>query len=203
MGQGLLMEIYQKSFSDFHQNIAQILLTKDVFSNKIKSSNARETFETLFELGIIPIVNENDSISTDEIQEESFGDNDILSAMTAEMVGADTLLILSDVNGLYDSNPAENDEARLISSVARITQDIIQAAGSAGTPLGTGGMATKIGAAKYATRRGINTVIASGDDVRNVYRILDGCNVGTIFFSRPVKTKTRIQNETKKENSHD
>ena len=155
------------------------------------------------ELGIIPIVNENDSISTDEIQEESFGDNDILSAMTAEMVGADTLLILSDVNGLYDSNPAENDEARLISSVARITQDIIQAAGSAGTPLGTGGMATKIGAAKYATRRGINTVIASGDDVRNVYRILDGCNVGTIFFSRPVKTKTRIQNETKKENSHD
>jgi glutamate 5-kinase len=203
VGQGLLMEIYQKSFSDFHQNIAQILLTKDVFSNKIKSSNARETFETLFELGIIPIVNENDSISTDEIQEESFGDNDILSAMTAEMVGADTLLILSDVNGLYDSNPAENDEARLISSVARITQDIIQAAGSAGTPLGTGGMATKIGAAKYATRRGINTVIASGDDVRNVYRILDGCNVGTIFFSRPVKTKTRIQNETKKENSHD
>ena len=100
VGQGLLMEIYQKSFSDFHQNIAQILLTKDVFSNKIKSSNARETFETLFELGIIPIVNENDSISTDEIQEESFGDNDILSAMTAEMVGADTLRILSEVYGL-------------------------------------------------------------------------------------------------------
>ncbi|MGI6110533.1 MAG: glutamate 5-kinase [Eubacteriaceae bacterium] len=182
VGQGLLMEIYQKSFSDFHQNIAQILLTKDVFSNTIKSSNARDTFDTLFELGIIPIVNENDSISTDEILEECFGDNDILSAMTAEMVGADALLILSDVDGLYDSNPMENEEARLIPSVIKITPDIMRSAGSSATRFGTGGMSTKIGAAHYATRRGINTVIASGEDVRNVYRILDGCNVGTIFF---------------------
>lgn len=126
VGQGLLMEIYQKSFSDFHQNIAQILLTKDVFSNKIKSSNARETLRRCSSSGSSRLSTKTTVSRRTKFRKKAFGDNDILSAMTAEMVGADTPLILSDVNGLYDSNPAENDEARLISSVARITQDIIQ-----------------------------------------------------------------------------
>lgn len=183
VGQGLLMEIYQKFFSEYHQNIAQILLTKDVFTNPVKRHNANNTFEGLLELGVIPIVNENDSISTDEIQEECFGDNDILSAMTAEMVGADLLIILSDVDGLYDDNPAVNTDARLIACVQSITPQIREAAGASSSGLGTGGMSTKIAAADYAGQRGINTVIASGEDVESIYDILDGKEIGTLFLS--------------------
>lgn len=180
VGQSLLMEIYQQSFSDYHQNIAQILLTKDVFDGGIKEENCKETFKTLFDFGVIPIVNENDAISTDEIQEECFGDNDILSAMTAALVEADLLLILSDVNGLYDRSPKE-EGASQIPQVDEITDEICKIAGEAGTRLGTGGMATKIGAARYAADRGIETVIASAEDVDNIYKILDGVCLGTYF----------------------
>lgn len=185
VGQGLLMQIYHKFFDEFHQNVGQILLTKDVFKHSIKRNNAMNTFNALIERGIIPIVNENDCIATDEIQEECFGDNDILSAMTADIVGADLLIILSDVDGLYDDNPNVNDEARLIKTVVKIDNKIMKTAGNSGSSLGTGGMITKIGAAKYATDCGIDVVIASGTDCSILYDILDGEDVGTIFLSEP------------------
>ncbi len=187
VGQGLLMEIYHKFFDDYHQNIGQILLTKDVFQNSIKRTNAKNTFTALMDRGIIAIVNENDCVSTDEIQEECFGDNDILSAMTANLVEADLLVILSDVDGLYDSNPANNEDAKMVPVVKKIDTAIIKSAGSSSSGLGTGGMVTKIGAAKYATERGINTVIASGEDVRALYTIMDGKELGTIFLKQDVQ----------------
>ncbi len=189
VGQGLLMEIYQKFFSEYHQNIAQILLTKDVFKHPVKAENARGTFEGLFSLSVIPIVNENDSISTDEIKEECFGDNDILSAMTARLVGADALLILSDVEGLYSTNPRKDPNAKLVPEVLKITEGIKKSAGSEGSSLGTGGMITKLHAAEYATKNGIDTVIASGDDVENIYDILEGMETGTIFLKKETGEK--------------
>lgn len=181
VGQGLLMEIYHKFFDDYHQNVGQILLTKDVFKNSIKRNNAVNTFRALKNRKIIPIVNENDCIATDEIQEECFGDNDILSAMTADIVDADVLIILSDVDGLYDSNPNENKDARLLHTVTAIDSKIMNSAGSSTSRLGTGGMVTKIGAAKYATDRGIEVIIASGENVKSIYDILEGSEIGTYF----------------------
>ncbi|MDO4289162.1 MAG: glutamate 5-kinase [Eubacterium sp.] len=187
VGQGLLMEIYSKLFDAYHQTVGQILLTKDVFKHSIKRTNAINTFKALKERRVIPIVNENDCIATDEIQEECFGDNDILSAMTADIVAADLLIILSDVDGLYDANPNEKADAKLVKAVEVIDNKIMASAGSSGSSLGTGGMITKIGAAKYATERGIDTIIASGDDVRIVYDILEGREVGTHFLARKVQ----------------
>lgn len=187
VGQGLLMEIYHKFFDEYHQNIGQILLTKDVFRHSIKRCNAINTFKALKERKVIPIVNENDCIATDEIQEECFGDNDILSAMTADIVEADLLVILSDVDGLYDANPNENSDAQLLQTVSKIDKKIMESAGKSASGLGTGGMITKIGAAKYATERGIDTIIASGEDVKIIYDILDGEEIGTVF------TKKKLQ----------
>ena len=187
VGQGLLMEVYHKFFDDYHQNIGQILLTKDVFQNEIKRANGQNTFKALMKQGIIPIVNENDCVSTDEIQEECFGDNDILSAMTANLVQADLLIILSDVDGLYDRNPAKHDNAKLVPMVKKVDAKIMKSAGCSTSGLGTGGMVTKIGAARYATERGINTIIASGEDVRVLYEILDGKEIGTIFLKNNQK----------------
>ncbi|MGL6294558.1 glutamate 5-kinase [Eubacterium aggregans] len=184
VGQGLLMEIYHKFFDDYNQNIGQILLTKDVFQNEIKRTNAANTFMALMERGIIPIVNENDCVSTDEIQEECFLDNDILSAMTSSLVKADLLIILSDVDGLYDCNPAKHEDARLVPVVEQIDTAVIKSAGCSASGLGTGGMVTKIGAARYATERGIHTIIASGEDVRGICEILDGQEIGTIFLKK-------------------
>ncbi|MBU4541360.1 MAG: glutamate 5-kinase [Firmicutes bacterium] len=183
VGQGLLMRVYHKFFDEYHQTVGQILLTKDVFKHAIKRNNAENTFTALIESGIIPIVNENDSIATDEIQEECFGDNDILSAMTADLVGADLLIILSDVDGLYDDNPAINKDARLIRTVHHVDKRIMKSAGKSASCLGTGGMITKLGAAKYATDCGIDVIIASGDDCKSLYDILDGQEIGTIFLS--------------------
>lgn len=183
VGQGLLMEIYQRFFSIYHQSIGQILLTKDVFSNEIKRRNAKNTFQVLLEMGSIPIVNENDSISTDEIQEECFGDNDILSAMTAHLVDADLLIILSDVDGLYDKNPNNNEDAKRIPIVEKVDADIMRLGGKSISGLGTGGMITKVGAAKYATERGISTIIASGEDVSVLYEVFEK-EVGTIFLKQ-------------------
>ena len=187
VGQGLLMEIYNKLFDEYHQTVGQILLTKDVFKHSIKRTNAINTFKALKERQVIPIVNENDCIATDEIQEECFGDNDILSAMTADIVAADLLIILSDVDGLYDANPNEKADARLVRTVKTIDSEIMASAGSSGSALGTGGMITKIGAAKYATERGIDTVIASGDDVKIIYDILEGREVGTHFLRKEIQ----------------
>lgn len=181
VGQGLLMEIYHKFFDEYHQNVGQILLTKDVFRHSIKRTNAVNTFRALLARKVIPIVNENDCIATDEIQEECFGDNDILSAMTADITGADLLIILSDVDGLYTANPVENKDARLIPTVDKIDKTIMETAGVSRSGLGTGGMVTKIGAARYATEHGIDMIIASGENVDIIYDILDGKEIGTHF----------------------
>jgi glutamate 5-kinase len=183
VGQGLLMQIYHKFFDEYNQTVGQILLTKDVFEHSIKRNNAINTFNALIEQGIIPIVNENDCIATDEILEECFGDNDILSAMTADIVGAEILVLLSDVDGFYDDNPAENPNAKLIKTVIDIDDNIMNSAGNSCSCFGTGGMITKIGAAKYATDCGIDTVIASGEDCSVLYDILEGKEIGTFFLS--------------------
>lgn len=183
VGQGLLMQTYHKFFDEYHQTVGQILLTKDVFKHSIKRNNAKNTFSALIDREIIPIVNENDCIATDEIQEECFGDNDILSAMTADIVGADLLVILSDVDGLYDDNPLVNKDARLIKTVTNVDSDIMKSAGHTDSCLGTGGMVTKLGAAKYATGCGIDMVIASGEECNILYEILGGKEIGTVFLS--------------------
>jgi len=184
VGQGLLMGIYHKFFDEYHQNIGQILLTKDVFNHEIKADNAKNTLLALMNRKIIPIVNENDCIATDEIQEESFGDNDILSAMTAEMVNAELLIILSDVDGFYDSNPILNKNAKRIKIVKYIDENVCKLAGESHSKFGTGGMSTKISAARYATDLGIHTVIASGDNIKNLYHILDSEDIGTFFVGK-------------------
>lgn len=184
VGQGLLMQIYHKFFDEYNQNVGQILLTKDVFKHSLKRNNVKNTFSALIEMGVIPIVNENDCIATDEILEECFGDNDILSAMTAEIIEADLLVILSDVDGFYDENPLTNKNARMIKTVPKVDNKTMQSAGATGSCLGTGGMVTKLGAAKFVTSRGIDMIIASGDDCTILYDLLDGKELGTLFLRK-------------------
>lgn len=181
VGQARLMMIYQKLFAEYNQNIAQILITKRIMLNEISKSNAENTFEELLSMGVIPIVNENDPISTDQIQEEAFGDNDTLSANVAELVKADLLILLSDIDGLYTDDPHKNPDAKFISYVENIDGELESMAKGAETSLGTGGMTTKIAAAKIANEAGVDMVIANGDDVHNVNRIVNGEEIGTLF----------------------
>lgn len=181
VGQARLMMIYQKLFAEYNQNIAQILITKRIMLNEISKSNAENTFEELLSMGVIPIVNENDPISTDQIQEEAFGDNDTLSANVAELVKADLLILLSDIDGLYTDDPHKNPDAKFISYVENIDGELESMAKGAETSLGTGGMTTKIAAAKIANEAGVDMVIANGDDVHNVSKIVNGEEIGTLF----------------------
>lgn len=181
VGQARLMMIYQKLFAEYNQTIAQILITKRILLNEISLANAENTFHELLNMGVIPIVNENDPISTDQIQEENFGDNDTLSANVAEMVKADLLILLSDIDGLYSDDPRNNKDARFISYVDCIDEKLEAMGKGADTTFGTGGMATKIAAAKIACSAGVDMVIANGDDVTNINRILNGEEVGTLF----------------------
>ena len=181
IGQAILMKMYQKFFDEYNQVIAQILLTKDVMEDPIKNQNAKNTFETLVELGVIPIINENDCISTSEIEGYRFGDNDTLSATVARLVKADLLVLLSDIEGLYTDNPKTNKQAQLIPIVEEITPEIEALAGDAGTSMGTGGMTTKLISAKIAKSCGSHTVIASASDINILRSILKGEAVGTWF----------------------
>lgn len=181
VGQARLMMIYQKLFAEYNQNIAQILITKRVMTNEISKVNAENTFQELLSMGVIPIVNENDPISTDQIQEDIFGDNDTLSANVAELVKADLLILLSDIDGLYTDDPHKNPDAKFISYVENIDDKLEGMAKGAETSLGTGGMTTKIAAAKIAMDAGVDMVIANGDDVHNISRIVSGKEVGTLF----------------------
>lgn len=181
VGQARLMMIYQKLFAEYNQTIAQILITKRILLNEISLQNAKNTFHELLELGVIPIVNENDPISTDQIQEENFGDNDTLSANVAEMVDADLLILLSDIDGLYTDDPRKNQSARFISYVDSIDDHLEAMAKGADTAFGTGGMATKIAAAKLAGSAGVDMVIANGNRIGNINRILEGEEIGTLF----------------------
>ena len=181
VGQARLMMIYQKLFAEYNQVIAQILITKRIMLNEISLANAKNTFQELLKLGVIPIVNENDPISTDHIQEENFGDNDTLSANVAELVQADLLILLSDIDGLYSDDPRKNENARFISYVENIDDKLEAMAKGADTTFGTGGMTTKIAAAKLAGEAGVDMVIANGDDITNIRKILNGEEVGTLF----------------------
>ncbi len=178
IGQAQLITIYQKFFAEYNKTAAQILLTKYSIHSEQTRLNATNTFEELLRMGVIPIVNENDTVTTDEIE---FGDNDCLSAMVAVMCGADLLMILSDIDGLYDDNPKTNSDAKLISYVKGLDENICAMAGGSGSSYGTGGMASKIEAAKIANGAGLDMVITNGNDILNILRVLDGEEVGTLF----------------------
>lgn len=179
VGQCELMSIYDRLFSEYGTIVAQILLTRDVINDKERNENVINTFNTLLSKGIVPIVNENDSISVDEIK---FGDNDTLSATVANLVNATVLIILSDIDGLYNKNPREYSDAKIIHTVEKINEEIENMASGAGTKNGTGGMITKIKAARMATVNNIDVIIANGNDPHIVYDILDGVEIGTVFL---------------------
>ena len=182
IGQARLMMIYQKLFAEYNQTIAQILITKRIMLNEISKANAENTFAELLRMEVIPIVNENDPISTDQIQEENFGDNDTLSANVAELVKADLLILLSDIDGLYDRDPRRDPDAKLIETVPVIDARILSLAGDKGSELATGGMVTKLHAAQIATAAGCEMVIANGEKPEVLYDIVGGKRVGTRFL---------------------
>lgn len=185
IGQCELMYLYDKLFSEYNHTVAQVLLTKDVVEKEADIQNVKNTFERLLGMGVIPIVNENDTVCTSEIE---FGDNDNLSAVVAGIIGADELIIVSDVDGLYTANPAKDPTAKRIETVAVIDEHIRSIAGGAGSGIGTGGMATKVAAADYAGERGIKTTILCGKDPSVLYDALEGKTVGTRFLPQKEKT---------------
>ena len=188
VGQVALIHMYQKIFSEYGKNIAQLLLTKDDIENRKRFLNARNAFFAIFSQNVIPIVNENDAVTIDEIK---VGDNDTLSALVASLVDADLLIILSDIDGLYTANPKEVPDAQLISIVENIDSDIRKIATGSGSKFGTGGMATKIKAAEICTSSGINMVIAKGENPEIMKRIISGEDVGTIFLKNNKKLSAR------------
>ncbi len=179
IGQSRLMRAYKDALGHHGLKAGQVLLTRDDLANRRRYLNARNTLMTLLEYGIVPIINENDTVVVDEIR---FGDNDNLSAMATNLVEAQLLVILSDVDGLYDSDPRSNPEARLISDVERITPEIEAMAGIEGSDLGTGGMVTKLKAAKRATLYGAGTAIINGRIAHNLLYLFDGHELGTYFL---------------------
>lgn len=179
VGQARLMMVYQKIFSEYNQTAAQVLMTKNTIIDNVSRGNARNTFEELLKLGAIPIVNENDTVSTYEIK---FGDNDRLSAIVAALIGADLLILLSDIDGLYSDDPKRNPDARFISQVDEISEELMSMGkATTGSDVGTGGMAAKLYAARIATDSGSDMVIANGDDVEVIWEILLGKENGTLF----------------------
>lgn len=178
IGQGILMHVYGKIFGEYGQATAQILLTKDIIDHLNTRQNACNTLNTLLAMGVIPIVNENDTVATEEIE---FGDNDTLSAIVATLVDASLLILLSDIDGLYTSDPRRCQEAALIPEVYNIDESIESIADGKGTSRGTGGMKTKIMAAKIVCSRGIPMAIINGSDPRNIYDLIEGKNIGTVF----------------------
>ncbi|MCL2050274.1 MAG: glutamate 5-kinase [Lachnospiraceae bacterium] len=181
VGQAQLMMIYQRLFAEYNQTIAQILVTKNVITNETTRANTQRTLGQLLSMGVIPILNENDAISTDEIQSDNFGDNDTLSAYVAELVGADLLILLTDINGLYTDDPRVNESAVFINCVKEINPELVKMAKGVKSDVGTGGMATKIAAAQIANMAGIDMVIANGERVYNIPDILEGIQIGTLF----------------------
>lgn len=181
IGQCELMYVYDKLFSEYHHTVAQILLTGSDIHNEQRSENFHNTLFRLLELGALPILNENDTIATEEIV---IGDNDTLAAIVAVSVRADLLILLSDIDGLYTADPRTDKNAQLISTVEEITPELLAAAGGSGSSLGTGGMATKLHAAQTVNAAGIDMVIASGADPNILYRIAANEAAGTRFLGR-------------------
>jgi glutamate 5-kinase len=180
IGQAELIKIYQKFFEAYNQMVAQVLLTKDVVTIPERNRNARRTLSRLLEMELIPIINENDTIATNEIE---FGDNDTLSAIVACLVEADLLIILSDIDGLYSADPRTDPSAEIIHTVHEITPELEKLASGAGSSFSTGGMVTKISAAKICQQAGVDCVITNGSDPAVIFEILDGKKVGTHFVA--------------------
>lgn len=186
VGQCSMMFLYDKFFNDYDKTIAQILLNAEDMEQEEKKENLINTFNALLEMGIIPIVNENDSVSYTEIESEDrlFGDNDMLSAVVAVLCKAKKLVILSDIDGLYDADPRLYPNARLISRIEKIDKTVYTLAGGAGSRRGTGGMKTKLRAAELATAQGIDTIITNGKAPEVLYEIVKDKKVGTVFTGR-------------------
>ena len=181
VGQCRMMHIYDKFFSEYNRSMAQILLTGDDVEDPERAEHLSNTFSALLEMGVIPVVNENDTVETQELEGKNFGDNDTLSAVVAGLCGAQGLVILTDIDGLYDSDPRKNPQARRIPRVEEITPAVEELAGGAGSNRGTGGMATKLKAAKLAKSQGIPTAVISGSHTETLYQLLRGEDVGTVF----------------------
>lgn len=179
VGQCELMYIYDKLFIEYGYITAQVLLTRDITDDEIRKRNVQNTFERLLDMGALPIVNENDTVSVDEIE---YGDNDTLSAIVAELVHADALIMMTDIEGLYNSDPRTDSQAQLIHHVKEITPQIRAKAGGRGSTRGTGGMITKLDAAQIAMDAGIISAIINGYDPENIYRLLSGEQIGTVFW---------------------
>ena len=189
VGQGLLMQVYEKLFSEYGQVVAQVLLTREDLNSRERYLNSRHTLLELMRYRVVPIVNENDTVAVDEIK---FGDNDTLSALVAALVGADLLLLLSDVDGVYTSDPRQNPDAQLIDVIMSI-DDIIGSAGGAGSARGTGGMITKFQAGRIASRSGIPMIIAQGSRDGVIHSAVDGGQVGTLFLPETDRLNARKQ----------
>ena len=181
VGQCELMYIYDKEFTAYNHTVAQILLTAPDLENEDRHQKFKNTMTRLLELGALPIINENDTVATEEIE---FGDNDTLAALVAESVEADMLILLSDIDGLYTADPHKDKDARLIPEVYELTPEILALGGGAGSALGTGGMVTKLRAATIATAAGCDMIIANGAYPELLYNIMDGKSAGTRFFAR-------------------
>lgn len=181
VGQCELMFLYDKIFAQYGHTVAQLLLTKTMTQDTVLRKNVTNTFETLLKLKVLPIINENDSVAIDEIV---YGDNDMLSAVTASLIRADIVIILTDIDGLYDSNPHENVDAKFIPLVTAIDDQIESVAGESLSGVGTGGMIAKIHAAQIAMDHGIDMIITNGDTPERLYDIFEGRQVGTLFASK-------------------
>ncbi len=185
VGQCELMHIYSKFFGEYSHIVGQVLLTRDVVEDDHIRENVCNTFETLLEHKIVPIVNENDTVAIDEIENiVRFGDNDNLSAIVSTLVDADLLIILSDIDGFYDDNPRTNNNAKLLKVVEEITSELEDCAGGAGTSLGTGGMITKLKAAKKVNEVGIDMILANGENPSILLDIIKGNEIGTLFVGK-------------------
>lgn len=178
IGQARLMMTYQKLFAEYNHVAAQVLMTKNTIAEPLNRFNAKNTFSELLKLGAIPIVNENDTVSTFEIE---FGDNDTLSAIVAALIDADLLILLSDIDGLYTDDPNKNPDAEFISVVDHLDDSIMGMGKDTSSSVGTGGMGTKLSAARIATSSGADMIIANAADVRIIHRIMDGREYGTLF----------------------
>jgi glutamate 5-kinase len=178
VGQARLMMVYQKLFAEYLRNAAQILMTKNTMIDPESRHNARSTFDELLKMGVVPIVNENDTVATDEIE---FGDNDTLSAIVAALVHADLLILLTDKDGLYTDDPGKNPDAKFIDTVDVINDEILSMGKGPGSGVGTGGMYTKISAARIATDSGADMVITNAEDISKLEDVLEGKHVGTLF----------------------
>jgi len=181
VGQVDLMKLYSMAFADYGYSVGQILLTKNILDNGESKKHSVNTFSQLLKMRIVPIVNENDTVAVDEIK---FGDNDSLSYMVATINNADLLIILTDIDGFYSNNPNEDPDAVLYHTIEDLSEKIEEAAGGAGSKLGTGGMLTKVHASRLAASMGTDAVIANGDHPEIIYDILDGKDVGTLFVAQ-------------------